>query len=65
MAYTEAKKRANGKWNRAQDNICIRVPAGNREKWKAAADKMELSLTSFIALAANEKIRRDHLLGDE
>lgn len=65
MAYTEAKKRANDKWNRAQDNICIRVPAGNREKWKAAADKIDLSLTAFLMTAASEKIARDHLLDDE
>lgn len=49
MALTEARKRANAKYNaKAYDDMKIHVKKGEREKLKAYADTQGMSLNNFV-----------------
>lgn len=59
---TEAKRRANKKWNDANmkiryDRIGFFVPAGNHEVIKKAAASAGVSVNSFIQMAILEKMK--------
>ena len=49
MAISEARHRANEKWNaKAYDEIKVRVPNGDKEKIQAFAQKNGESVNGFI-----------------
>lgn len=49
MAYTEAQKKATAKYNaKAYDRIEIKVPKGEKEKIKAHAESLGMSLNAYI-----------------
>lgn len=57
MAYTEAQKKATNKWIKNNyDRINVTLPQGQKEVWKAAAEKEGLSLNDFIRKCVAEKI---------
>lgn len=61
MALTEARKKANEKYNaKAYDQIKIVVKKGRREELKAHAEKQGESLNGFIKRAIDETIERDN-----
>ncbi len=56
--YTEARKRANEKYNaKAYDEIKIRVPKGEKEKIKAFAASQDESVNGFIKRAIYEAMK--------
>lgn len=60
MALTEARKKANEKYNaKAYDQIKIVVKKGRREELKAHAEKQGESLNGFINRAIKETIEHD------
>lgn len=62
--YTEARRRANEKYNaKAYDEIKVRVAKGEKEKIKAYADQRGESLNGFINRAINEAMANDNRRG--
>lgn len=64
MPMSEARKRANKKWNDANmkikyDRISFFVPAGNHEVIKKAAETAGISVNSYIQQAILEKLKLD------
>lgn len=57
MPTTEAQKRAAQKYHDKQDAILIRVPAGTKERWKAAADAEGKTLARYIYHAVEKEIQ--------
>ncbi len=61
--YSEASKKATMKY--IKNNLVkveFRVKPEVKEKYQAAAEKADLSLSKFMQTAADEKIERDDLL---
>ena len=59
--YTEARKRANEKYNaKAYDELKIRVSKGEKEQIKAHADTQGESLNGFVKRAIDETMKRDN-----
>lgn len=66
MSLSEARKKANKKWNDANmkeryDRIQLVVPKGYKDTLKAHAEKQGESLNAFINRAISEAIARDNL----
>ena len=64
MALSEARKRANKKWNdenqkKLYDRIQLVVPKGEKDKIKAHADTKGESVNGFVNRAIRETIERD------
>ena len=60
--YTEARKKANEKYNaKAYDEIKIRVKKGEKETIKAHAESKGESLNGFINRAIDETMERDNV----
>jgi predicted HicB family RNase H-like nuclease len=60
MSITEARRRANEKYNaKAYDEIKVRVPKGKKDDIKAHAEKNSETLNGFINRAIDEQIKRD------
>jgi predicted HicB family RNase H-like nuclease len=64
MAISEAKKRANKKWNdenlkKLYDRIALTVPKGKKESIKAHAELQGESLNGFINRAIDDTIKKD------
>lgn len=58
--YTEARRRANEKYNaKAYDEIKVRVPKGKKDKIKAHAEKNGESLNGFFNRAVDETMSKD------
>ena len=58
--YTEARKRANDKYNaKAYDRINIAIPKGDKEKIKTHAEQQGESLNGFVKRAIDETMERD------
>ena len=58
--YTEARKRANDKYNaKAYDRINIAIPKGDKEKIKTHAEQHGESLNGFVKRAIDETMERD------
>lgn len=56
--YTEARKRANEKYNaKAYDRINIAVPKGYKDKIKAYADANNESINAFVRRAIDEAMK--------
>lgn len=63
---TDAKKRANKKWNDANmreryDQIAVLCPKGEREIVKTAAKAAGVSLSAYVMEAVREKMEREPL----
>ena len=55
----EQQRKASEKYLKEKvEDIRIRVPKGDKAKYKQAADDFELSLNQFVIDAMNEKIER-------
>ena len=60
MALTEARKRANAKYNaKAYDTFLVRFSKGDKAKVEAHAKKRGESLNGFIQRAIEETMIRD------
>lgn len=58
--YTEARKRANEKYNaKAYDRINIAIPKGEKETIKDHAEQQGESVNGFIKRAIDETMKRD------
>lgn len=55
MPVSDAKKKANTKWNQSRDNIMLRLDKETGAKIRAAAAAAGQSVTQFI-LSALEKL---------
>lgn len=61
MAMSEARKKANEKYNaKAYDQIKVLVKKGQRDVIKAHAEKQGESLNGFIKRAIDEAVERDN-----
>ena len=59
---TDARRKANSKYLKdTVDTIAFRVPRGEKEKLKDVAERVGVSLNSFISEAVKEKIEKDRL----
>ena len=59
--YSEAKKRANQKWDSANlDRISVVIPKGEKEIIKAHAESKGESLNGFVVRAIHETIEREN-----
>ena len=59
--YTEARKRANEKYNaKAYEELKIRVYKGEKDKIKSHADNQGESLNGFVKRAIDETMKRDN-----
>ena len=57
MAATEAQRRASDKYIKEKlDSIMLRIPKGEKERIRSAADKKGQSLNSFIYTAVKKEI---------
>ena len=66
MAYTDARKRANEKWNAANlERVVVDVPKGTKEIWKAYAIKAGTSLAGLVKILVEEKAEREGLKEEE
>lgn len=46
---TEAQNRAKSKYRaKAYDQVCIQIPKGTRDRWRALAEQEGKSLTAYI-----------------
>jgi hypothetical protein len=60
MAVSDARKRANAKWNKANyEQILIYVQKGEKDKIRAHTETYDESLNAFINRAIYETIERD------
>ena len=59
MPISEARRKANDKYIKAQDEIKIRVPKGHKDKIKAHAESKGESLNGFVNRAIDETVERD------
>ena len=64
MPMSDAKKRANKKWNDANlteryDRIQVVVPKGRKEEIKAFADREGMSVNGFINKAIDKAMERE------
>lgn len=58
MTVTKAQIRATTKYeSTAYDKILIRIPKGEREKYKQAAEDRSLSLNQFFVQAAEQYMK--------
>ncbi len=58
--YTEAQNRATQKYIRENlEEIKFRVRKGEKDRYKAAAEKTEMSMAKFFLTAADEKMSRE------
>ena len=65
MALSEARKKANKKWNdenmaKLYDRIALLVPKGRKETIKAHAGTHKESINGFVNRAIEETIERDN-----
>ena len=61
MAISEAKKRADKKWQTEKvDDIRVRVPKGQREVIQSHAASQGESVNAFINRAVKETMERDN-----
>ena len=59
MATSKAQQRANRKWNENNlERLYVTVKKGEKEEIKAAAEKVNESLNSYIVSAIHEKMAK-------
>lgn len=59
MPVSEAKKKANARWNASKDNIMIRPDKEDGAAIRKAADEVGQSLQQYILQATHERMERD------
>lgn len=59
MPISEARKRANDKYIKSQDELKIRVPKGHKADIEAHAQSKGESVNGFVNRAIDETIERD------
>lgn len=59
MKTTEGQRRAIAKYQAKLDEIKVRVPKGDREKYKSFAERQGKSLNALIIELLDEKMSRD------
>lgn len=59
MKTTEGQRRAIAKYQAKLDEIKVRVPKGDREKYKAFAESQGKSLNAIIVELLEERMSRD------
>ena len=59
MPVSEAKKKANARWNASKDNIMIRPDKEDGAAIRRAADRANQSLQQYILQATHERMERD------
>ena len=65
MAMTDAQKRANAKWNKANtDMIAARCPKGTKAKVQALSTMAGQSVSAYILQAIKERCARDGIEWD-
>lgn len=65
MAISEARHRANEKWNaKAYDEIKVRVPKGQKEKIQAFAESRGETVNGFINRLIADAMGVDKTTGD-
>lgn len=57
MPVSEARKKANAKWNKSRDNIMIRPSKEDGAKIRMAAESRGISVTELILKAVMEYIK--------
>lgn len=58
--YTEARKKANIKYMHDKtDNIQLRLPKGTKERWMAAAELANMSMTKYVANAVEKQMQSE------
>ena len=66
MPVSEAKKRANAKWNsKNYDKMTFHISKGKKDIIKSHATKQGLSLNAFVVRAIDEAIQKDTGLDSE
>lgn len=66
MPVSEARKRANAKYNaKAYDKTMIRLYAGELDQVRSHAEQRGESLNGFIGRAIREQIQRDNAAGED
>lgn len=59
--YSEARKRANQKWDSANlDRISVVIPKGEKDKIKVHAERKGESLNGFVVRAIHETMEREN-----
>lgn len=56
---TEAQKRASAKYRGTKDTMSLELPKGTKEKWKAKAESLGMSLTAYIIKVVESDIQSD------
>ena len=59
--YTPAQKKAIQKYMKEVDEIKVRFPKGQRERYKQAAEKAGQSLNQFVIVSMDQRIERESL----
>lgn len=60
MAYKPSQSKAVTKYiSKAYDQVSLRIPKGEREKYKAHAESKGMSLNALILELLEEDIRKD------
>ncbi len=65
MPTSDARKRANAKWNASKDNIMVRVDTDDGTAIRSAAAAAGQSVTQFMLQSAKERIARDNGIATE
>ena len=65
MAVSEAKKKANARWNASKDNIMIRPTKEEGAAIRAAAAAAGQSNQQYILQATRERMERDNEGGEQ
>jgi len=60
MPVSDAKKKANARWNASKDNIMIRPDKEDGAAIRKAADIAMQSLQQYILQATHERMERDN-----
>lgn len=62
MAISEARRRANDKWDKENmEKVQFKMPRGYNEKIKKQADKKGLSKTAYVKKLIDNDIEREEL----
>ena len=65
MPISEARRKANDKYIKAQDEIKIRVPKGRKDEIQAHAAAKGESLNGYVTKAVDERIERDRAVAGD
>ena len=55
---TDAQKRADAKYRNQQEQVNLTFPKGTKERWKARAESLGMSLTAYITDLVESDIKK-------